>query len=259
MEYRNFNDLKAAGLRVYRGLDTRNNTVNIGYEAPVQLSNSDMFVYQDVRIGMYSYLRTGTVRYVRSIGRYCSIGPGVTLGEGEHPTNWLGTTPTQYTLNAFSWYEPQMERVKSRRIKRTPDNSDDAKGDIEIGNDVWIGGGSTVRRGIRIGDGAIIAGNAFVTRDVLPYEIVGGLPARHLRFRFSDEVIARLLELQWWRFDINDLAGVPFNDIEAAIVEIERRERMGEIKPREAEFRSVKLHSKGWHSPSWEAPAIAAE
>jgi len=74
----------------------------------------------------------------------------------------------------------------------------DHKGDIVIGNDVWIGYEAVVMAGVTIGDGAIIGARAVVTKDVPPYTIVGGVPARKIRRRFSDNVIARLLELKWW-------------------------------------------------------------
>lgn len=74
----------------------------------------------------------------------------------------------------------------------------DHKGDIVIGNDVWIGYEAVVMAGVTIGDGAIIGARAVVTKDVPPYTIVGGVPARDIRRRFSDDVIARLLELKWW-------------------------------------------------------------
>ena len=223
-ELRSFEDLKQHGLRVTQGIDTRGKHLHVRFEAPSQLNNAPMFYYRDLEIGMYSYLRTGIVRYVDRIGRYCSIGPGVTIGEGEHPTDWLSTSPSQYTFEQFKFYPPEKEATKRRRVARTNANNNGAKGLVTIGHDVWIGGGATIRRGVKIGHGVIISGNAFVTKDVPPYAIVAGLPAQHMRFRFERDVIERLLQLRWWRFDINDLAGVAFDDIDSAINEIEDRE-----------------------------------
>ena len=79
----------------------------------------------------------------------------------------------------------------------------DNKGDIVVGNDVWIGYEAVVLSGVTIGDGAIIGTRAVVTKDVPPYTIVGGIPAKPIRKRFSDEVISRLLELQWWNWSEN--------------------------------------------------------
>ena len=82
-------------------------------------------------------------------------------------------------------------------------NTQDNKGDIVIGNDVWIGFESVILSGVTIGDGAIIGTRAVVTKDVPPYTIVGGVPAKPIRKRFSDDVISELLKLQWWNWSEN--------------------------------------------------------
>lgn len=79
------------------------------------------------------------------------------------------------------------------------------KGDTVIGNDVWIGHGATLMPGVKIGDGAIIATKAVVTKDVEPYTIVGGNPAKEIKKRFSEDIISKLLELQWWDWDIEKI------------------------------------------------------
>jgi len=243
-----FKELRTEGLRVTNGIDTRGKHIRVRFEAPSQLNNASMFYYRDLSIGMYSYLRTGTVRYLKSVGRYCSIGPNVTIGEAEHPTNWLSTSPSQYTLEQFKFYPPEVNDAKERRVPRDKLNHDGAVGDVVIGNDVWIGGGATIRRGVTIGDGAIVAGNAFVTKDVEPYSIVAGMPAKHIRFRFSYKTVARLMALGWWRFNINHLRGVSFNDVEGAIDEIERRVASGQIAPTPVSYREVNVYTKGYHS-----------
>lgn len=79
------------------------------------------------------------------------------------------------------------------------------KGDTEIGNDVWIGFNSTIMPGIKIGDGAIIASNSTVTKDVKPYSIVGGNPAKEIKKRFSKEQIEKLLKISWWNWEIEKI------------------------------------------------------
>lgn len=246
LNLQNFQDLKEHGLRVTSGIDTRGKRLKIRFEAPAQINNAPLFLYSPLTIGMYSYARTGTLRYLDEIGRYCSIGPGVTIGEGEHPTRWLSTSPSQYTLDQFAFYPPEAELAKARKIARTDENNDGATGFTTIGNDVWIGGGATIRRGVKIGDGAIIGGNAFVTRDVEPYSIVAGLPAKKVRMRFPEEIIRRLTALAWWRFDINDLKGVPFDRIEAAIDRIAEMEARGDISERPRSYREVTVGTKGY-------------
>ncbi len=98
------------------------------------------------------------------------------------------------------------------------------KGDIVIGNDVWIGYNATIMGGVTIGDGAIIATNATVTKDVAPYTIVGGNPAKEIRKRFDEDTVKKLLEMQWWNWDISKitkniqaLAGGQINELEFTI------------------------------------------
>ena len=124
------------------------------------------------------------------IGKFCSIACGVKFifNCANHTLKSLST----YTFPLFfeEWDLPKSE------VASTWDN----KGDIVIGNDVWIGYDAVIMAGITIGDGAIIGTRAVITKDVEPYSIVGGVPAKEIRKRFAPEVIKRLLELQWWNW-----------------------------------------------------------
>jgi len=122
------------------------------------------------------------------IGRYCSIAAEVRfiMNGGNHPTSWLTTYP--FPIFGEGW--------ESAMPATWPN-----LGDSVIGNDVWIGYGATIMPGIRVGDGAIIATAAVVTKDVPAYAIVGGNPGTILRYRFDEATIGRLLALQWWNWD----------------------------------------------------------
>lgn len=123
------------------------------------------------------------------IGKFCMIASGVTfiMNGANHITDAISTYP-------FSIFGRGWEGAMGNKLYPY-------KGDTVIGNDVWLGYGSTIMPGVRIGDGAIIASNSTVTKDVLPYAVVGGNPARLIRMRFSEGEIIQLLELKWWEWE----------------------------------------------------------
>ncbi|WP_177172746.1 CatB-related O-acetyltransferase [Loktanella sp. DSM 29012] len=233
------------GLGLNNELNTSGKALDIQFEAPAQLNKASLTCYNPIRIGRYSFLQSGTVKFTSSIGRYTSIGPNVILGETEHPTEWLSTSPAQYYAGQFDFYPPEKTAAPARVIKRTSDNTKAPGGQVAIGNDVWIGANVVVRRGVTIGDGAIIAAGAVVTTDVAPYAIVGGVPAKHLRDRFPPETITALRKLKWWDFDINDLADVPFDRIDDAIDTIRARLANGEIARKPLDLRQVTVTATG--------------
>lgn len=162
------------------------NNVEIGYYNTI---------YENVKInnstiGDYVYISNDCRINTTQIGKFCSIGPSVRIGLGAHPTNHLSTFPAFYSK-------------KNRcQISFVDQNKFDEYGNVVIGNDVWIGYNAIVMSGINIGDGAIIASGAVVTKDVKPYSIVGGIPAKHIKFRFQDSEIQSFLLLKWWDKDI---------------------------------------------------------
>ncbi|CAN0654880.1 Chloramphenicol acetyltransferase [Nitratireductor aquimarinus] len=121
------------------------------------------------------------------IGSFCSIGTGAAFmmaGNQGHRNDWVTTFPFFYMSE-----EPAFAEARDGYVPA---------GDTVVGNDVWIGAEAIIMPGVRIGDGAMIGSRAVVTKDVEPYTIVGGNPARPIRRRFSDEQIAMLLEMRWW-------------------------------------------------------------
>jgi GT2 family glycosyltransferase/acetyltransferase-like isoleucine patch superfamily enzyme/2-polyprenyl-3-methyl-5-hydroxy-6-metoxy-1,4-benzoquinol methylase/predicted Zn-dependent protease len=131
------------------------------------------------------------------IGRYCSIAANVKiyLG-GNHRHNWVTTYPFPSPPMNKDW-----PNTNNRGLPTLPTTN----GDVVIGNDVWLGDDSTIMSGVTIGDGAVVAARAVVTKDVSPYAIVGGNPARLIRKRFSDKSIAMLIELQWWNWHVDKI------------------------------------------------------
>jgi Acetyltransferase (isoleucine patch superfamily) len=137
-------------------------------------------------IGKYTYISSDTVVRDTTIGNFCSIGPGCKIGTRQHPTNYISTSPAFFSTNK------QCGKTFADK------NTFQEILPITIGNDVWIGANVIIVDGVSIGDGAIIAAGAVVNKDVAPYTIVGGVPARIIKNRFSEDKIAYLLKLQWW-------------------------------------------------------------
>jgi acetyltransferase-like isoleucine patch superfamily enzyme len=185
-------------------------------------------------IGAFTYFVGPNVDACASIGRYCSIADGVRIGDPEHPVDWMSTSPFQYMPYRFGWHESADE---AQFVSVTPGKDDVppvTRPPAVIGNDVWIGANAVIRRGVTIGDGAIVAAGAVVVKDVAPYQIVGGVPASVIRPRFSAEVVARLQEVRWWQFSPSQLSGLPFHDVNAALDQLEARIADG-MQPYEAE------------------------
>src|SRR5690606_39214275 len=103
-------------------------------------------------------------------------------------------------------------------------------------NDVWIGRNVTLMHGVQIGDGAIVAAGSVVTKNVPPYSIVGGMPAKLIRMRFPDGLIERLIRVRWWQYCRNDMPQIAFDNPERALDQIEDMVAAGRIKPRPVEY-----------------------
>ena len=143
-----------------------------------------------VSIGYKSYCAAAPEIYMWTkrcrvdIGKYCSIAGGCKLITGaEHRTDWIST----YPFFGCKRGHPA------------------TKGNILIGNDVWIGHSATIGSGVTVGDGAVIATESLVVKDVPPYAIVGGNPAKIIKFRFDEETISKLLKIKWWEWDKNEV------------------------------------------------------
>lgn len=134
----------------------------------------------------FSYVAENSRLNLVKLGSFCSIGPDIICGRGEHPTGFLSTHPIFFSTlkqcgTSFS-DKDYFEELKQ----------------ITIGNDVWIGARAFIRDGIKIGNGAIVAAGAVVVKDVPDYAVVGGVPAKLIRWRFSESIIDQLLQIKWW-------------------------------------------------------------
>ena len=156
-------------------------------------------------LGRHSYVGKGFIcaHKQTSVGAFCSIGRNVALGPSQHPITWLSTSPFSY-----------------RGGKKIVDNQKMLNWSYEpvvCGNDVWIGNNAIINDGVKIADGAIVGANAVVTHDVPAYAIVVGCPARIIKYRFSQDVIEQLLDLKWWDLPDEQIAKLPFDNVEKCI------------------------------------------
>jgi acetyltransferase-like isoleucine patch superfamily enzyme len=182
-----------------------------------------MQIEQKFKIGAFSYAVSGYYSNVE-IGRYCSIGEQVQIGRGNHPLNWLSTSPIYY-LKEYPLFKLGYEFEQSDDYHKFRSNlffNDDKRNSkVIIGNDVWIGHGAFILPGISIGDGAIVGACSVVTKDVEPYTIVAGNPARIIKKRFPIEIITELQKIKWWRFAPWQLQSIKFDDVNLALKQLD--------------------------------------
>lgn len=139
-------------------------------------------------IGAYSYIQMNSRIFNCDIGRFCSIAANVCIAPGIHDIRQVTTHPS------FYFYIPSLPRIFV-----SPDKLPVSKR-VNIGHDVWIGEKVVILDGVKVGNGAVVAAGAVVTKDVEPYSVVGGIPARFIKYRFDDQTIRTLQESQWWNF-----------------------------------------------------------
>lgn len=202
-------------------------------EVPVNL-NDTAFCF-DVKVGACTYISGKCEIHHTDIGRFCSIGQECKIRLGYHKMDWLSTHPFVFDgedvtsgLASFGPYR----LMRSNMLSMTREASHEPIKRVKIGNDVWIGTRAIVMAGVSIGDGAVIGAGAIVTKDVKPFDVVVGAPAKKAKRRFPDDVCERILKLRWWDYDLSTLQKrIDFSQPKEALDLLEEGIATTELKP----------------------------
>ncbi len=170
-------------------------------------------------IGRYTFVNDSTCIFggVR-IGRFVSFARGCQIGGAEHPIHHVSTSYFRIKRN---WFPDDPLAQSAELIRAANPEGRERTGKTTIGNDVWIGAASIVLKGVTIGDGAVIGAGSIVTKDVPPYAIVAGNPARIVRYRFDPETVKRFLVVKWWDLGPAIIARLPLDNVEETLSQLE--------------------------------------
>jgi acetyltransferase-like isoleucine patch superfamily enzyme len=202
----------------------------IRVEAPVRVGCTQLDVAE---IGAFTFINLGyddnkskTIIDAAAVGRFSIFAAEVTIGLPEHAVEFL-------SFNSFFRYNKEWQKDywssdkcggwRDEMSRKYQGAIADKKGLAVIGNDVWVGYRAVVLNGCRVGDGAVVAAGAVVTKDVAPYTIVGGVPARPIKERFPEKVIEKLVQIQWWKYGPDILIGLDLSNPSGVIDTLEER------------------------------------
>ena len=190
----------------YRGKNVRISSsayvVNTVFEDNCSIAEGVVMINSSC--GRYTYIGKDSVLSYSKIGRFCSIAQNVKVCRGNHPLNFVSTHPSFYSdTKEQMGYTIHRGSNLYDKLYKYPSGENNYQ--VIIENDVWIGAHVLILGGVRIGNGAVIGAGSVVTKDVEPYAVVGGNPARIIKKRFCDEIIHKLQTIKWWNMSLNSI------------------------------------------------------
>ena len=222
--------LRERGLLVSAPIQVRS---ELAFERPAWIFGHRL---KNCTVGAFTFFNAAgsTSAYRVSFGRYSQIGESSILGPPEHPYDWFSNHPFAFTRPS---HLPSMY-VMPDFARLAPEESDgrsfadDTPNDTVIGHEAYVGAGCFVKRGVTIGDGAVIGARSLVTRDVPPFAVAVGTPAKVVRLRFDERLVERFKALAWWRYDLAPWKHrVDFSKVEATLEFFEERKAAAELQP----------------------------
>lgn len=203
----------------------------LAFESPVWVRSHRL---KNCRMGAFSYFNAAgaSSAYMTDLGRYAQVGESCIIAPPEHPTDWLSTHLVAFTRPHLTpgFYESQAFAAVAPDAAAGPGWAEAQAQRTHIGNDVWIGAGSFIRRGVRIGDGAIIGARSVVLHDIPPYAIAVGQPAQVKRLRLPEAQVERLLALRWWDYDMAPWRDhLDWSHVEACLDQLESALQQGAL------------------------------
>ena len=223
IKYKDFGD-SSCGITLTGENQIANKIEKVVIETPICLNAG--VTLNAKKVGAFSYFSGKTlINKADEIGRFCMINRDVSIGLANRAVMSISSHFIFDDVNC-AWaegfhnlsYDERMEIKKKHRQLEFK-----SKDTVHIGNDVWIATGAQILLGVTIGDGAIIAAGSVVTKDVEPYSIVGGVPAKIIRKRFSEEIVEKLLKLKWWEYGPDIMKDLDITKPERCVLELEQR------------------------------------
>lgn len=186
---------------------------SISFEHPVHIGPG--CAVRAEKVGMYTFVNANTIIFDGTeVGRFCTFARGCHISGVEHPFHYLSSSFYRISNN---WFPDDEAHQVTEKIRNIPFPSRRRRQKTIIGNDVWFGANSIVLKGVSIGDGAVIGAGAVVTKDIPPYAIVAGNPAKLIRMRFDSSTVEKLLKLKWWDRGLALIEILPMNDVDECI------------------------------------------